>query len=40
MLRNAREAEKARGEELRETERFFDRESTRLDVASARGFYT
>jgi len=40
MLRNAREAEKARGEELRETERFFDRESTRLDVASARGLYT
>lgn len=39
-LRRAREEEKARGEALRETERLFDRESTRLEVASARGLYT
>lgn len=39
-LRRAREAEKAMGEELRETERLFDRESIRLDVAAAKGLYT
>ena len=39
-LRRAREAEKAQNDELRETERFFDRESARLEVASARGLYS